>query len=299
LTHVSESTRYAVICEPFKHRGKSMGKISLRNASQQALDYTGERMVPEKAEWGTFWEHVYRYRFARQYVFGKDVLDIACGEGYGSAALAKAGASRVIGVDIDDTVCRHANRKYGIEAVCGSAESIPLPDKSVDVVVSFETIEHIPDPRLFLRECRRVLRSGGQLVISTPNKAVYSGKGQHNPFHCSELTESEFLGILREQFENIRLFSQCIRSAAWWSLRSFAKPRPWLSRVRGYYRLREMFPNLYWTHVAEESRADPIGLILRDDRLLSRLFNPYGIRPRDSGTREKPLYFLAVADVPR
>ena len=98
-----------------------------------------------------------RYRFAKDFVRGKRVLDIACGEGYGAAALAKAGASSVVGVDVSADVCDHALRKYGLDARPGDAQAIPLPDRSIDLVVSFETIEHVDDPNVFVRECARVL----------------------------------------------------------------------------------------------------------------------------------------------
>ena len=156
------------------------------------LEYTGERMVPELTDFNTFWEHIYRYRFARQFVLGRRILDIACGEGYGAHALSRAGAASVIGVDVSDEVCRHARLKYGLDARCGNAMDIPLPAGSVDVVVSFETIEHVPEPEQFLAECRRVLTPQGTLVVSTPNKAVYSEFGRRNPFHCKEMTEEEF-----------------------------------------------------------------------------------------------------------
>ena len=109
-------------------------------------DNAGERMVPETSDRFTFWEHVYRYAFASRFVAGKRVLDIACGEGYGAAALQKAGASHVIGVDVSGDACVHALKRYGLDARPGSGEQIPLADDSVDVVVSFETIEHVRNP---------------------------------------------------------------------------------------------------------------------------------------------------------
>src|SRR4051794_25160393 len=136
------------------------------------LDNTGERMVPEASNGGTFWEHIERYRFSLPYVRGKRVLDIACGEGYGSAALLKGGAKAVTGVDVAEEACAHAREKYGVNAIVGSAEAIPLPDASVDVVVSFETIEHVPNMNAFMAECHRVLVPGGRIIISTPNLPV-------------------------------------------------------------------------------------------------------------------------------
>ena len=115
------------------------------NDDQGAIHYT-ERMVPEEAHARIFWEHVARYRFAKEFVRGKRVLDIACGEGYGAAGLAKAGARSVVGIDVSADVCDHARRKYGLDARAGDAQAIPLPDRSIDLVVSFETIEHVDQP---------------------------------------------------------------------------------------------------------------------------------------------------------
>ena len=125
-----------------------------------APEIVSERMVPEHAPPAVFWEHVYRYRFASKFVEFKRVLDIACGEGYGAAALLKAGAASVIGIDIYPEVCEQARRKYGLDARAGRANSIPLSSSSIDVVVSFETIEHLDSPVRFLDECCRVLAPG-------------------------------------------------------------------------------------------------------------------------------------------
>jgi len=151
------------------------------------LEYTGERMVPEATDPYTFWEHVYRYRFAARFARGRDVLDVACGEGYGAAALLKSGAASVIGVDVSQAACDHARKKYGIDARCGDASSLPLCDSSIDLIVSFETIEHIPAPGDLLSECSRVLRKRGVLVISTPNRGVYLEGATPNQFHCSKM----------------------------------------------------------------------------------------------------------------
>lgn len=115
---------------------------------QVVTNYT-ERMLPDEAHARIFWEHIARYRFAKDFVRGKRVLDIACGEGYGAASLAKAGAASVIGVDIASEVCEHARRKYGLDARAGDAQSIPVQDRSIDLVVSFETIEHVDAPDCF------------------------------------------------------------------------------------------------------------------------------------------------------
>ena len=110
------------------------------------MEYTGERMVPEGADAYTFWEHIYRYRFAAAWVEGKNVLDIACGEGYGTAAMLRSGAASVIGVDVSPEACEHAARRYGIKTRLGDAQNVPLENASVDTIISFETIEHVSRP---------------------------------------------------------------------------------------------------------------------------------------------------------
>lgn len=149
---------------------------------------------------------------------GKDVLDIACGEGYGSA-LMSADARRVFGVDISEAAIRHAREKYlsitNLQFRAGSATQIPLDDASVDVVVSFETIEHLLEQREMLAEIRRVLRADGILVISSPNKKVYSDdRGYANEYHVKELYFSEFNALLLEQFAHVKYFGQRLATSS-------------------------------------------------------------------------------------
>ncbi len=141
------------------------------------MEHTGERMVPEISDPCTFWEHIDRYRFASRWVQNKRVLDIAAGEGYGTRGLLEAGAKHVIGIDIDAEVCEHASKRYGLEVHQGNAEHIPVDDNSVDVVVSFETIEHVPNAERFIQEIFRVLVPGGTVIISTPETDLYSPGG--------------------------------------------------------------------------------------------------------------------------
>ncbi len=261
-----------------------------------ALEYTGERMVPEGANARTFWEHVGRYRFAKDYVRGRRVLDIACGEGYGASALAGAGASNVIGVDISEETCLHAQHKYALDARPGNAEAIPLPDRSIDLVVSFETIEHVPRPLQFLRECARVLNAGGRLIISTPNRPVYSDGGSHNPFHHTEVDEAEFLAQLSRHFVRIQLFTQFPKTAAWWSPRSLAAEKsPWL-RIKGFWRLSTWFCPAKKTELTPEARASAVESILAPASFPGSLFDPYLVRPKSKRGSEAPYYLIAVAD---
>ncbi|HEV2538427.1 MAG TPA: glycosyltransferase [Frateuria sp.] len=175
------------------------------------MKFTGERYVPTEA--GEIrHEHLHRYAWCAHLVEGKDVLDIACGEGYGSAMLARS-ARTVLGVDIADAAVQHAIAKYGdtprLGFKQGDAAQIPLPDNCVDVVVSFETIEHHDKHAEMLSEIRRVLRPDGLLIISSPNRMVYSEQaGYHNEFHVKELDFSEFDAVLKQQFDQVRYFGQ-------------------------------------------------------------------------------------------
>ena len=263
-------------------------------------DNSGERMVPETSDRFTFWEHVYRYAFASRFVVGRRVLDIACGEGYGAAALQKAGAAHVIGVDVSQDACLHARKRYGLDVRSGSAEQIPLPDSSVDVVVSFETIEHVRDPGRFLDECARVLAPGGRLVISTPDKEVYTDRlGTRNRHHCAEMTEEEFASALRARFHDVHFYTQRPDSAAWWSPRSLiCESTPW-KQIRGFGRLRRAIQRRIFPEAVSDPTAEQRGLvvdvILTTARSMSGLLNPHVVRSRQEWHREKSVYIVATA----
>ena len=130
-----------------------------------SLPFTGERFHPEKS--GEMWfEHWHRYRFIAPLVAGKRVLDIACGEGYGSNVLA-ASAADVGGVDISADAVAHAVETYKRDNLgyqVGSCTEIPVGDASIDVLVSFETLEHISEQEKFLAEIKRVLAPTGWAV---------------------------------------------------------------------------------------------------------------------------------------
>lgn len=175
------------------------------------MKFTGERYVPTEA--GEIrHEHLHRYAWCRLLAEGRDVLDIACGEGYGSAMLA-AHARSVCGVDISAEAVAHATATYagikGLRFIPGDAAAIPLPDDSIDLVVSFETIEHHDRHEEMLAEIRRVLRPDGILIISSPNRVVYSElAGYHNEFHIKELDFAEFDAVLKSQFPTVAYFGQ-------------------------------------------------------------------------------------------
>lgn len=157
------------------------------------MDFTGERYIPSLAGQIKY-EHLHRYALCLEFVSGKAVLDIASGEGYGSALLARV-AQSVVGVDIDSECIRYAKQKYNnpkLNFLLGSCESIPLDNKSVEVVTSFETIEHHNKHEEMMLEIKRVLKPGGLLIISSPDRLNYSDKQNYsNPFHVKELYYDE------------------------------------------------------------------------------------------------------------
>jgi GT2 family glycosyltransferase/ubiquinone/menaquinone biosynthesis C-methylase UbiE/glycosyltransferase involved in cell wall biosynthesis len=175
-----------------------------------ALGFTGERMTTDIGGQIAY-EHYHRYCMARDLVVGRDVLDVASGEGYGSALLAGVARS-VVGVEVDPAAVRHARAAYdrpNLRFLEGDATRMQLPDACVDAVVSFETLEHLQDQEAFLAEIRRVLRPGGLLLISTPDRHVYSAPGQPpNRYHVLELTPPEFSRLLGRHFANHRILAQ-------------------------------------------------------------------------------------------
>jgi len=186
---------------------------------------TGERFLPEMEGAYIAYEHWHRYLFATRFVRDKAVLDVACGEGYGSNLLAGSAAA-VVGVDIDPEAVRHASASYPRDNLTfrrGAAEDIPIPEQhSFDVVVSFETLEHLSpeSQRRFAQEIKRLLRPGGLLLISTPNRAIYSERNQHqNPFHQHELTRPEFSRFLTQYFRHVQVLSQRVYPGSYiWNL---------------------------------------------------------------------------------
>src|SRR6478672_7942172 len=112
-------------------------------------------------------EHLHRYAITMALVKGKTVLDIACGEGYGTYFLAQ-NATNILGVDIDAPTIQKAKQKYirpNLEFRAGSALAIPEKDNSFDVVVSFETLEHVVEHGTMMGEIKRVLKPKGMLII--------------------------------------------------------------------------------------------------------------------------------------
>jgi SAM-dependent methyltransferase len=185
--------------------------MSTATDPDETLPFTGERFVPGAK--GEIWmEHWHRYHFAARWAAGREVVDVACGEGYGSALLARS-AARVTGIDVSAQAVDHASRAYdgvaNLRFVRASCAALPLAAASADLAVSFETIEHIGEQERFLDELARVLRPDGVLVLSCPNKVEYSDKRHYaNEFHVRELYREELAALVSARFPHCRWFGQ-------------------------------------------------------------------------------------------
>lgn len=174
------------------------------------MKFTGGRYKPN-VQGRIRLEHYHRYATVLDLVKGRVALDVVCGEGYGSGFIADV-AHTVVGIDVSEEAIRHASSHYAkpnLNYFLGRATSLTFPDNSFDVVVSFETIEHLAEQEQMLAEIRRVLRPNGILVISSPNSPIYSEEsGEHNEFHVKELDFREIDKLLRLQFPMVKYFGQ-------------------------------------------------------------------------------------------
>jgi SAM-dependent methyltransferase len=178
-------------------------QTSVETSTQQPADVpmalTGERTVPGVTE-ENYWfrRHEVVYRRLLERCRDREVLEAGCGEGYGADLIAGV-ARHVIGLDYDETAVAHVRARYPrVEMRHGNLAELPLPDASVDAVVNFQVIEHLWDQGQFVAECHRVLRPGGLLLMSTPNRITFSPglDTPVNPFHTRELNAAELTELL-------------------------------------------------------------------------------------------------------
>lgn len=151
-------------------------------------------------------EHVLRYSWAAQAAAGLTVLDAGCGTGYGTALLAKAGPAKLAAIDVaEECVERLRGELPEVDAHVADARELPFEDDAFDLVVCFEVIEHIERPGTAMAEFARVLRRGGTLLISSPNRNTYP---TGNEFHVHEFTPGELDEELHRHFANVRRYRQ-------------------------------------------------------------------------------------------
>ena len=176
------------------------------------LPDTSERLIPQRArsrdEHLLVLRHVFAYEFAKRTLSGRgSVLDLGCGEGYGSALLSQV-VGEIVGLDVDEAAIAHAASQYA-SANCRfrrlDGERLPFGDAAFDAVVSFQVIEHVPGDRMYVSEVSRVLAPGGQLVLTTPNAAnrLPPGGKPWNRFHVREYRAAELGDLLAGGFADV------------------------------------------------------------------------------------------------
>jgi len=186
--------------------------------NKDTLRQDGERFLPWTAEPMINYEHLHRYGFAKEFVEGKKVLDLACGEGYGSAILAEK-AEEVIGIDINEVVIKHACTKYvkdNLKFMKSSMTEVAIEEnKLFDVIICFEALEHIEEQNKAIAEVKRLLKDGGIFIVSMPNKYIYSDLSNcKNPWHKKELYFDEFKGLLKSNFNHAVFYGQKVFPAS-------------------------------------------------------------------------------------
>jgi SAM-dependent methyltransferase len=172
------------------------------------LALTGERTLPDVPE-ENYWyrRHVAAYEWIAERVAGLDVIDMACGEGYGADILARR-AARVTGVDANPEAHEHARLKYSRAGVRFVRDLVESYDEPCDAVTFLQTIEHVEDPKAVLDHFRSILRPGGTAYVSTPNVLTLAPPGAQksdNPWHVREYRHQEFRALCERSFERVEL----------------------------------------------------------------------------------------------
>ncbi len=172
------------------------------------LELTGERTLPDvPAENYWFRRHLAVYEWIAERCAGLDVVDMACGEGYGTDVLARR-ATRVTGVDANPEAHEHARLRYtrpGVSFVRDLVESYSEP---CDAVVFLQTIEHVQEPKAVLDHFKGMLRPGGTAYVSTPNVLTLAPPGAEksdNPWHVKEYRAQEFRELCEQSFDEVEL----------------------------------------------------------------------------------------------
>lgn len=222
---------------------------------------TGERHIPIQAGEDLSLanvDHMLRYAMVAPFVQGKRVLDISCGTGYGTQFLALQGAREVVGVDVDQTSIDFASKYYqhpNISYLQSDAHYVrSLEDASFDLIVSFETIEHLPHPRQFLLEVRRLLKPSGQLFLSCPNDHRVSP--WISPYHLHRFRFTEFRDLFLSLFGEAVFFGQHYVVAS--CLVKPIAPKSKLAQFEAYQHglPDEFFGRHYLEHLSSIENAD-------------------------------------------
>lgn len=194
----------------------------------------------ERAHWKTFlWEqrfqdHFIRYDFAKKFCENKKVLDIACGSGYGTNILSQI-AKEIIWMDVSKDAIKFNKNTYKLnnwEFIYYDWKINPFTNKTFDVIISFETIEHIVEYNNFLKELKRVLKDNWILIISTPN---FLGEIWKNKYHVSNFKHEKFIEIVGKYFNIEKIYYQ-------WK---HFYPFPWRGVIESLFWIKRDI-NIYW-----------------------------------------------------
>ena len=180
----------------------------------------GEQLVPDKPiPYFILQSSINRYVWAAQFARGKVILDAGCGSGYGANYLRSIGARKVIGGDFSGEAVEYAIKHYreeGLNFVRLDAQQLPFEDKTFDIIISFESIEHMRKYDDFIVECRRVLKDGGIFICSTPNKKTASPDSQkpRARYHIREFYPEELSDLISRHFTDVTLYGMDPQSTA-------------------------------------------------------------------------------------
>lgn len=162
---------------------------------------------PNKESFVLYLMHCAAYYFARELTEGVDVLDLGCNTGYGTALISER-AKHIIGVDISESAISEAKRAYpNLDFQLTDGIALPFENHHFDVVTSFQVIEHLVDPSLFITEVKRVLKPGGRVLFTTPNASIRLSPGSPpwNEFHVREYSATELEAFLRRHFDDVSI----------------------------------------------------------------------------------------------
>lgn len=180
------------------------------------VDWRGERLVPDLSPPKPLAEHLVRYDFASKMTpESESALDVACGAGYGTYMVSASKSCPVVGVDIDHGAIDWARAAYASDSpklnfMTMDATAMNFPDGKFDLITSFETLEHVSDTEKFSAEIFRVLKPGGFLVISVPDRVTNVDSGIVNHYHYSEMDLCEFAAHLDHRYEEATFWVQTL-----------------------------------------------------------------------------------------
>ena len=179
------------------------------------MEFTGERVIPDKVPVDLYREHLTRYLFAKELsMSNKSVLDVGCGTGYGTYEMASSIYNiKVMGIDISDEAINYAKEHYrhkNLDFLKMDCTNLNFEQGTFDMVVSYEVIEHIKQVNDYLSEIKRVLNKEGVFIVSTPNKKMYSDvlPDYENPYHVKEYYLPEFRALLKQYYRYVDIYLQ-------------------------------------------------------------------------------------------